>query len=74
MLAPAPAEIEADTEAAVLEVLNTWAYAWSSKNVGTYLSYYVNNFKAPGAARVKVVVASVMQPTSEYQDQPNGSL
>ena len=26
------------------------------------------------AARVKVVVASVMQPTVEYRDQPNASL
>ncbi|QAU35267.1 tetratricopeptide repeat protein [Janthinobacterium sp. 17J80-10] len=32
----------------VLKVVNAWAKAWSSQDVKTYLSYYSNDFQAPG--------------------------
>ncbi len=41
----APAK-PADSE--VLETLNGWAKAWSSKNVDAYLAYYARDFKTPG--------------------------
>jgi tetratricopeptide (TPR) repeat protein len=42
---------KSDAEAAVLKALNGWANAWSSKNVGAYLSYYAKDFKVPGGSR-----------------------
>lgn len=32
----------------VLKVVNAWAKAWSSQDVKAYLSYYSNDFQAPG--------------------------
>lgn len=32
----------------VLKVVNAWARAWSSQDVKAYLSYYSNDFQAPG--------------------------
>ncbi|GAO36194.1 hypothetical protein SCT_1596 [Sulfuricella sp. T08] len=50
--APATEQVsKSDTEAAVLKTLNGWANAWSSKNVGAYLSYYAKDFKVPGGSR-----------------------
>ncbi|MDP2155505.1 MAG: tetratricopeptide repeat protein, partial [Sulfuricella sp.] len=42
---------KSDTEAAVIKALNGWAKAWSSKNVGAYLSFYAKDFKVPGGSR-----------------------
>ncbi len=45
---PAPAEQgKSDSEAAVLNALNGWAKAWSSKNVSAYLAHYAKDFKTP---------------------------
>jgi tetratricopeptide (TPR) repeat protein len=32
----------------VLDMLNAWAKAWSSKNVDAYLAFYARDFKTPG--------------------------
>jgi tetratricopeptide (TPR) repeat protein len=34
--------------AEVLDTVNAWAKAWSSKNVDAYLAYYARDFKTPG--------------------------
>jgi len=47
---PQPASAEhsnADSETAVLNTLNGWAKAWSSKNVSAYLAHYAKDFKTP---------------------------
>ena len=45
---PAPAEhSNSDSETAVLNTLNGWAKAWSSKNVNAYLAHYAKDFKTP---------------------------
>ncbi len=36
---------------AVLQAVQGWAKAWSSKNVNAYLGYYGRDFKAPGGNR-----------------------
>ena len=40
-------EPKADTQQAVIEVVEGWAKAWSAQNVETYLAYYANDFKTP---------------------------
>ena len=45
---PAPAEqSKSDSETSVLNTLNGWAKAWSSKNVSAYLAHYAKDFKTP---------------------------
>lgn len=44
---PAAKPREADETEAVLQTVNGWAKAWSSKNVGAYLGYYGREFKPP---------------------------
>ncbi len=36
-----------DPAQAILGLVNNWAHAWSSKNVGEYLGYYGADFKTP---------------------------
>lgn len=49
---PAAKPREADETEALLQAVNGWARAWSSKNVGAYLGYYAREFKPPkGASR-----------------------
>ncbi|MDO9052734.1 MAG: tetratricopeptide repeat protein [Gallionella sp.] len=45
--APAQAPAASDKMLAVLEAVDSWAAAWSSKNVKKYLSHYANDFKTP---------------------------
>ncbi len=49
---PAPAPVEKPAakpgNAEVLDTVNGWAKAWSSKNVDAYLAYYARDFKTPG--------------------------
>ena len=42
---PAP---EKPANADVLDTVNAWAKAWSSKNVDAYLAFYAKEFKTPG--------------------------
>jgi tetratricopeptide (TPR) repeat protein len=42
---PAPAKPAA---AEILDTVNAWAKAWSSKNVDVYLAFYASDFKTPG--------------------------
>lgn len=44
---PAPASPAASADQAILQSVNEWAAAWSSKNVKNYLSYYASDFKTP---------------------------
>ncbi|HCY64753.1 MAG TPA: DUF4440 domain-containing protein [Oxalobacteraceae bacterium] len=45
----AKAEVAQDDERDdVLKVIHAWAKAWSSQDVKSYLSYYSNDFRAPG--------------------------
>lgn len=44
---PAAKPREADESEAVLQAVNGWAKAWSSKNVSAYLGYYAREFKPP---------------------------
>lgn len=39
---------KSDAEAAILKTVNTWARAWSGKNVAGYLAHYARDFKTPG--------------------------
>jgi len=41
-----PAAPKADAE--VLDAVNAWARAWSSRNVDVYLAFYARDFKTPG--------------------------
>jgi len=51
---PAPEKTAADKPGAksgsadVIETVNAWAKAWSSKNVEGYLAFYAKDFKTPG--------------------------
>jgi tetratricopeptide (TPR) repeat protein len=40
-------ESSADPQKAVLEAVEGWAHAWSSRNVDGYLAYYADDFKTP---------------------------
>jgi tetratricopeptide (TPR) repeat protein len=44
---PTPQAAKADADA-VLETVNGWARAWSSKNADAYLGYYAPTFQVPG--------------------------
>lgn len=51
---PAKPPLKEDSPAdksAVLQTVQGWARAWSSKNVNAYLGYYGRDFKAPGGNR-----------------------
>ena len=41
-------ETHTDEEKQILSVVNNWATAWSSKNVGAYLNFYAKDFRPPG--------------------------
>jgi Flp pilus assembly protein TadD len=45
--APAQAPAASDKMLAVLEAVDSWAAAWSSKNVKKYLAHYARDFKTP---------------------------
>lgn len=47
----APKEDNGADKTAVLQAVQGWAKAWSSKNVNAYLGYYGRDFKAPGGNR-----------------------
>ena len=40
-------EAKADTQQAVIEVVEGWAKAWSAQKVEAYLDYYADDFKTP---------------------------
>ena len=47
--APTPEKVaEKPADAEVLDTVNAWAKAWSSKNVEAYLAFYAKEFKTPG--------------------------
>jgi len=46
--APVQAPAASDKMLAVLEAVDSWAAAWSSKNVKKYLAHYASDFKTPG--------------------------
>jgi tetratricopeptide (TPR) repeat protein len=49
----APASAPAADSAAVLQAVNTWANAWSARNLDGYLSAYSKNFAPEGKSRAK---------------------
>ncbi|MCR4304766.1 MAG: hypothetical protein NUV63_11180, partial [Gallionella sp.] len=44
--APAPAAVT-DSSSEVLQTVDAWAAAWSSRNTDSYLSFYADDFKTP---------------------------